>query len=103
MTSPRGAPTISLRTDRPARSAAVALPGRPIVSTTLATGVLRIDDVPPEGAVVDLALSGPVTLRVDDQSLGLGAVPGFTPRPPELRQARGNDSDQVVVSRRLVL
>jgi hypothetical protein len=64
---------------------------------------LRLDDVPPEGAVVDLQVTGPVTLHVDDQTLGLAGVPGFTPRPPELRQARGNSSDVVVVSRRVVL
>ncbi len=104
ISSPRGAPTISLRTDRPTRSVAVSFPGRAVVTSPLSGSFqLRIDDVPPEGAVVDLQLGGPgpVVMRVDDQSLGLAAVPGFAPRPPDLRQARGNDSDQVVVSRRV--
>jgi hypothetical protein len=99
--SPRGAPTIFLRTDVAARSVTVAYPGRPVLSAPLAPEPmsLRLDDVPPEGVVVDLQVTGPVTVRVDDQTLGLAGVPGFTPRPPELRQARGNDSDVVVVSR----
>jgi len=103
VTSPRGAPTIFLRGDLPVRGVTVAYPGRPPLSAPLVPGPLslRLDDVPPEGAVVDLLVTGPVTLRVDDQGLGLDGVPGFAPRPPELRQARGNESDVVVVSRRV--
>ncbi|MDD7933947.1 M20/M25/M40 family metallo-hydrolase [Actinomycetospora straminea] len=105
VSSPRGAPTIFVRADRPATAVTVAYPGRPPVSMPLDGGPLRLelDDVPPEGAVVDLQLAGPATLRVDDQTLGLAGVPDISPRPPELRQARGNQSDVVVVSRRLAV
>ena len=100
VTSPRRAPTIFLRADR-GGPLTVTFPGRPAVSVNPDPGPLnlRLDDVPPEGAVVEVAITGPVSLRVDDQTLGLAAVPGFTPRPPELRQARGSESDVVVVSR----
>lgn len=103
VSSPRGAPTIALRSDVPASAVTVSYPGRPPVSTPLTGGPLRLrlDDVPREGAVVDLQLAGPVSLLVDDQTLGLTQVPTFRPRPPELRQARGNDSDRVIVTRRV--
>ena len=105
VSSPRGAPTVSVRSDLPASAVTVTYPGRPSLSVSPGEGPLRIrlDDVPPEGAVVDLRLSGPASLRVDDESPGLTAVPGWSPRPPELRQARGNRSDLVVVSRRVVV
>ena len=100
LSSPRGAPTMFLRGER-GGAITVLYPGRPPVSVDPGPGPLdlRLDDVGREGVVVDVAIPGPVELRVDDQTLGLGAVPGFTPRPPELRQARGNESDVVVVSR----
>ncbi|GAA4728466.1 M20/M25/M40 family metallo-hydrolase [Actinomycetospora chibensis] len=100
LSSPRGAPTMFLRGER-GGPITVLYPGRPPVSVDPGPGPLdlRLDDVGREGVVVDVAIPGPVALRVDDQTLGLGAVPGFTPRPPELRQARGNSSDVVVVSR----
>lgn len=103
VSSPRGAPTIALRSDVPASAVTVSYPGRPPVSTPLTGGPLRLrlDDVPREGAVVDLQLAVPVSLLVDDQTLGLTQVPTFRPRPPELRQARGNDSDRVIVTRRV--
>ncbi|GAA4933176.1 peptidase M28-like protein [Actinomycetospora succinea] len=103
VSSPRGAPTIAVRSDVPAFSVTVSYPGRPPVSTPLAGGPLRLqlDDVPREGALVDLQLAGPATLLVDDQTLGLAQVPTFRPRPPELRQARGNESDRVIVTRRV--
>ncbi|MEJ2862845.1 M20/M25/M40 family metallo-hydrolase [Actinomycetospora flava] len=103
VSSPRGAPTITLRSSVAASSVTVTYPGRPPVSASLAGGPLRLqlDDVPREGVLVDLQLSGPATVRVDDQSLGLAGVPDFRPRPPELRQARGNESDRVIVSRQV--
>ena len=105
VSSPRGAPTVSVRSDLPASTVTVTYPGRPSLSVSPGDGSLRVrlDDVPPEGAVVDLRLSGPASLRVDDESPGLAAVPGWAPRPPELRQARGNRSDLVVVSRSVVV
>lgn len=105
VSSPRGAPTIIVRADRPAASVTVTYPGRTPLTTPLDGGPLRLqlDDVPPEGATVDLQLGGPATLRVDDQTLGLAGLPDFVPRPPELRQARGNQSDVVIVSRRLAV
>lgn len=101
VSSPRGAPTIAVRSSTPASGVTVSYPGRPPVSVPLTGGPLRLqlDDVPREGAVVDLQLTGPARLHVDDQSLGLFAVPDFSPRPPDLRQARGNESDRVIVSR----
>ncbi|MFC5136977.1 M20/M25/M40 family metallo-hydrolase [Actinomycetospora rhizophila] len=103
VSSPRGAPTIAVRSEAPASSVTVSYLGRPPVSAPLSGGPLRLqlDDVPREGALVDLQLNGPATLVVDDQTLGLATVPGFRPRPPELRQARGNDSDRVIVARRV--
>ncbi|PVZ11014.1 peptidase M28-like protein [Actinomycetospora cinnamomea] len=103
--SPRGAPTVILRGDLAARAVTVTYPGRPVLSSPLEPGplTLRLEDVPPEGVLVDLQVTGPVSLRVDDQTLGLAGVPGFTPRPPDLRQARGNSSDVVVVSRRVAV
>lgn len=103
VSSPRGAPTMTVRSDVAASAVTVSYPGRPPVSVPLEGGPLRLqlDDVPRDGALVDLQLTGPATLRVDDQSLGLGGVPDFRPRPPDLRQARGNESDRVIVSRRV--
>ncbi|MFC5063390.1 M20/M25/M40 family metallo-hydrolase [Actinomycetospora atypica] len=105
VSSPRGAPTVLLRSELPASAVTVTYPGRPSLSVSPGDGPLRVrlDDVPPEGAVVDLRLPGPAALRVDDESHGLAVVPGWTPRPPELRQARGNRSDLVVLSRRVVV
>ena len=80
LSSPRGAPTMFLRGER-GGAITVLYPGRPPVSVDPGPGPLnlRLDDVGREGVVVDLAIPGPVALRVDDQTLGLGAVPGFTP------------------------
>lgn len=101
LTSPRGAPTIFLRSDLPVGAATVTYPGLVALPAPRSPRplALELDAVPAEGVLVDLIATGPLALRVDDQTRGLGAVPGFTPRPPDLRQARGNESDVVVVSR----
>jgi hypothetical protein len=105
LTSPRGAPTMVLRTDLPVPAGTVTYPGLAPLAVPASSGplTLRLDAVPREGVVVDLVATGPLSLRVDDQTQGLAGVPGFTPRPPELRQARGNRSDVVVVSRQVVV
>ena len=105
LTSPRRAPTVFLRSELPVGAATVTFPGLAPLSVPPSSAPLdlRIDAVPPEGVVVDLVATGPLALRLDDQTDGLGGVPGFTPRPPELRQARGNDSDVVVVSRQIAV
>lgn len=105
LASPRGAPTLFLRTDRPVAGGTVTFPELAPLAVPPSPGPLqlRVDAVPPQGVLVDLRVSGPVGVRVEDQSLGLAAVPGFTPRPPVLRQARGNESDVVVVSRQVAL
>ena len=105
VTSPRGAPTVFLRSDLPVAGGAVTFPGTPPLALPPSPGPLnlRLDAVPREGVTVDLVATGPVQLRVDDQTLGLAGVPGFAPRPPDLRQARGNQSDVVVVSRQVTV
>ncbi|GLZ45861.1 aminopeptidase [Actinomycetospora sp. NBRC 106375] len=105
VTSPRGAPTVFLRSDLPVAGGTVTFPGAPPLALPPSPGPLnlRLDAVPPEGVTVDLVATGPVQLRVDDQTLGLAGVPGFAPRPPDLRQARGNESDVVVVSRQVAV
>ena len=101
--SPRGAKDLSLRSDRPLKTVSVAYPGRPLATASPDGGEVRLGAVPSVGVRVALtpAKPGPLGLSVSDVSDGLGAVPGFVPRPPELRGAASHSSDQVVVTRRI--
>ena len=101
--SPRGAPTVQLRSDRPLETVSVAYPGRPAATASPNGEEIRLGAVPSAGVRVVLtpAEPGPVGLTVSDVSDGLGAIPGFVPRPPELRGASDRTSDQVVITRRI--
>ncbi|WP_345412863.1 M20/M25/M40 family metallo-hydrolase [Actinomycetospora chlora] len=105
LASPRGATTMTLAGDLPVPAGTITYPGLAALALPPSPGPLRLrlDAVPREGVVVDLVATGPLALRVGDQTLGLAGVPGFSPRPPELRQARGNQSDLVVVSRQVAV
>lgn len=99
--SPRGAPTIILRSDRPLPSVTVAPAGRPAVRSGRDVDEIRLQAVPTAGMRVELTrpAPGPVTITVSDLTPGLAGAPGFRPRPPELRGAADWDSDQIVLSR----
>ncbi|WP_165922330.1 M20/M25/M40 family metallo-hydrolase [Pseudonocardia endophytica] len=101
--SPRGAPTVQVRSDRPLESVTVVHPGRPPASASPDGSDVRLSAVPATGVRVTLTPvePGPVGLQVSDVSDGLGAVPGFVPRPPELRGEANRTSDQVLVTRRI--
>lgn len=106
VTSPRGAPGITLRPDRTVTAATVTPAGRPAVSAAPADGLteIRLHAVPAAGAVVELVTGpGPLGVVVADLSPGLNRVPGFVPRPPELRGAPDPTSDQVVLATRVEL
>jgi hypothetical protein len=64
---------------------------------------LQLTDLPPTGATVELTIAGPgpLELAVSDSTPGMDALPGFTPRPPEL--VRGRADSDVVISSRLVV
>lgn len=99
--SPRGAPAITLRSDRPLPSVTVTPVGRPAVGVDRAVDEIRLHAVPAAGVRVALTRPGPgpVTLTVSDLAPGLTGMPGFRPRPPELRASPDRDGDQVVLSR----
>jgi hypothetical protein len=101
--SPRGAPGVLLRSDRPVATVSVVYPGRRAVTAAPDGTEVRIGAVPPAGVRVTVvpAGPGPLELTVADVSDGLGAVPGFMPRPPDLRGEANRASDQVVVTRRV--
>lgn len=103
LASPRGAPTLLVRTDRPLEMATAVYPGRPAATGSPDGTQVRLDAVPSQGVRLVLTPQdpGPLTLMVSDVSDGLGAVPGFVPRPPELRGAPIRNSDQVVVTRQV--
>ncbi len=103
LASPRGAPTMQLRADRPLESVTVVYPGRPAATGSPNGEQVRLGAVPAAGVRVTLtpAEPGPVGVLVSDVSDGLGSVPGFVPRPPELRGEANRTSDQVVVTRRI--
>ncbi|MBN9791798.1 aminopeptidase [Pseudonocardia sp. TMWB2A] len=106
VTSPRGAPGITLRPDRAVTTATVTPAGRPAVSAAPADGLteIRLHAVPAAGAVVELVTGpGPLGVAVADLSPGPAGVPGFVPRPPELRAAPDRTGDQVVLATRVEL
>jgi hypothetical protein len=78
-------------------------PGRPAATASPDGTDVRLGAVPAAGVQVVLTPTepGPLGLTVSDVSDGLGSVPGFVPRPPELRGASDRSSDQVVVTRRI--
>ncbi len=101
--SPRGAPSVQLRSDRPLQTVSVVYPGRPVATGSPDGTEVRLGAVPAAGVRLTLtpAQPGPLDLAVSDVSDGLGAVPGFVPRPPELRGEANRTTDQVVVTRRV--
>lgn len=106
VSSPRGAPGITLRPDRAVTSATVTPAGRPAVSEAPAGGLteVRLHAVPAAGAVVELVTGpGPLGVAVADLSPGLDRVPGFVPRPPELRASPDRSGGQVVLAARVEL
>ncbi|WP_125911645.1 MULTISPECIES: M20/M25/M40 family metallo-hydrolase [Pseudonocardia] len=101
VTSPRGAPTVAVRTDRPLPAVTVTPAGRPPVRADGALDEIQLNAVGPQGVRVELADPGPepVTLTVSDLTVGLAELPGALPRPPELRGSPRSDSDRVVLTR----
>jgi len=80
----------------------VTLAGQAPVTLPLAgqPADLRSGDVPAGGVRMLLrpAAPGPVRLDVRDETVGLDAVPGYVPRPPELSRSARPDGDAVVVT-----
>ncbi|MDQ3151619.1 MAG: hypothetical protein M3R63_07860, partial [Actinomycetota bacterium] len=107
ITSPRGARTLGVRTDVGITEVEVTLAGQAPVTLPLAgqPADLRILDVPADGVRVLLrpATPGPMRLDVRDETIGLTAIPGYVPRPPELSRSSRPDGDALVITRTTVL
>jgi hypothetical protein len=109
----RGAGVLTVQSGRAVTAVDVTIDGDGPVHAPLGPGApledprypfrLQLADLPPAGATIELTVagSGPLQLAVSDSTPGLDAVPGFTPRPPEL--VRGRADSDVVVSSRLVV
>jgi hypothetical protein len=100
---------------RPVRLAYLRLEGSPVVRAIIAGremstaqrsrfGVL-FHAPPASGVDIRLVVrpGTPLTLRVMDGSTGLGALPGFRPRPPDVGIAGDHLSDLVLVARTIEL
>ncbi|HEY3501231.1 MAG TPA: M28 family peptidase [Actinocatenispora sp.] len=59
--------------------------------------------VPPGGVTVTLAVRGTARARILDESDGLGALPGFRPRPAGVGVAPAHDADEAVVARTVTI
>jgi hypothetical protein len=97
LTSPRGARKLFLELPD-AEPLAVSVDGKPAIN--LPENGLRLwyHGLRPEGVDVALRLRapGPLTLRLEDRSDGLPAIPGFpAPRPPELTPTQDGDETRV--------
>lgn len=107
VSSPRAAREVTLLLDHPVTQVTATAPGLAPAAITLDgakpgrwPAAVRFGDLPPEGVDLRLRMSGGGPLRISayDRSLGLTAVPGFRPRPPELVRRR-SDSDTITVAR----
>lgn len=109
----RDAGTLTVQAGRAVTAVGVTVDGDGPVHTQVGPGApledprfpfrLQLTDLPPAGATVELTVAGPgpLELAVSDSTPGLDALPGFTPRPPEL--VRGRADSDVVISSRLVV
>jgi hypothetical protein len=109
----RGAGTLTVQAGRAVTAVGVTVDGDGPVHIQVGPGTpledprfpfrLQLTDLPPTGATVELTVAGPgpLELAVSDSTPGMDALPGFTPRPPEL--VRGRADSDVVISSRLVV
>jgi hypothetical protein len=111
LSTPRDGDVLTLHTDRPVDSAALAIQGQePVTSRPAFTAdaesrpwpyELRFYDPPPSGVTVTLRLPGsePARVWLSDYTVGLDAVPGYRPRPADLTRSPDHSSDLVIVGR----
>jgi hypothetical protein len=110
LTSPRDADVLTLHTDRAVQQVDITIDGHAQVTSVPAETAestapwpyeLRFYDPPPSGVRVSLRLAEPAApaVSVSDYTVGLAAVPGFTPPPPGVDRSPAHSSDLVVVGR----
>lgn len=109
VTSPRGAPHVTLRVSEPITEVTAALhdtegsdPVTVAVEDTRTgtwPGEIRFRDLPPEGVELTIRTAAEVRLTVFDESPGLEDVPEFEPRPSDLVAGPQHDGDVVCVAR----
>jgi hypothetical protein len=111
VSTPRDGDVLTLHTDRPVDSVALAIAGhQPVTSRPAFTAdaesrpwpyELRFYDPPPSGVTVTLRLPGSGAARVwlSHYTVGLDAVPGYRPRPADLTRSPDHSSDLVIVGR----
>ncbi|MEU0572213.1 hypothetical protein ABZ297_43375 [Nonomuraea sp. NPDC005983] len=104
----RGARSVTLRVDRPIIEATASTGGTgpvtlPVTGTRVNTwpAEIRFRGIPARGAQITLRVPGADRIRLTaiGETDGLGAVPGFVPRPPGLVAATREDGDLVAVTR----
>jgi hypothetical protein len=89
--------------------AAAVVAGRPVPVDRVAGGPwgfgFTFHAPPPDGVEVTLTVRtpGPIRLRAMDASDGLGALPGFRPRPPDVGVRGDHSSEMVAVARTFTL
>jgi hypothetical protein len=102
VTSARGAPTLGISSATGVTSVEATFDGLDPVALDLrgAPLDLTVHDVPASGVrlVLHPVDAGPARFDVHDRSVGLDAVPGYTPRPPELTPSSRPASDTVSVA-----
>ncbi|MFE3452516.1 M20/M25/M40 family metallo-hydrolase [Nonomuraea sp. NPDC059194] len=106
--SARAASSVTLRLDQPIAEVSASVSGdAPVAVPVTGTrsggwpGEIRLRDLPAGGAdvTVRVARTGQVRITAMDETHGLSALPGFTPRPPGLQASIRADGDLVVVTR----
>ncbi len=104
--------TLKITPQRDVRLVYFQLPEAHVVSATVQGRAVPAADItdhfgvlfhaPPDGGItVDLVVEGggPLTVRAMDGSDGLDALPGFTPRPPDVTAEGSHDSELVLVAK----
>ncbi|GIG92175.1 aminopeptidase [Plantactinospora endophytica] len=105
--SPRGAPSVTLRTEVPIVGATATMPGEAPVSAVVEgtrantwPGEIRFRGLPAEGVEITVRIGTPDAFRLTaiDETHGLEDAPGFVHRPANLVAGTREDGDIVAVA-----